>query len=80
MRWIKKNSVSEVKVGDIIRVDPNPNKGVADGILGRNEYQCKLAVICTIDTYGRYWFKLQNSSEFWRGSEPRRYLFLDRSP
>ena len=79
MRWIKKRYVQEVKVGDIIRVDPNPNKGVTDGVLGNNEYRCKLAVVYKIDSYGKYWFRLQNSSQYWNGSEPKRYLFLDRS-
>lgn len=79
MRWIKKKNVSEVKVGDIIRVDPNPNKGVSDGVLGNIAYQYKLAFVYRIDSEGKYWFKLQNSNNFWNGSEPKRYLFLDRS-
>ena len=78
MRWIKK-SLQEIRVGDILRVDPNPNKEVDDGVLGRDEYRNKVAVIFKVESNFRYWFRVQNSTSYWHGDNPKRYVFLDRS-
>ena len=77
MRWIKK-TFCEVEVGDVIIVDPNPNKGVSSGVLGDPRFLCKAAVIYA-KSREAYWFKVQNSQMTYNGREPNRYLFLDRS-